>query len=164
MTTTTGEPSGSPVVRPALPADAPLLAALRYAFRAGMLPPTEEEAAFLARAVPWMAGRLAPGTAWRAWVAEAGGAPVGCLWLQLIEKIPNPGTEREHHGYITSVFVRPSARGRGIAARMVETAITACREAGVDAVILWPTARSRPLYERAGFSPPGDMLTRVLDG
>jgi hypothetical protein len=40
-----------------------------------------------------MVERLAPGARWRCWVAVAEGQLVGTLWLQLLEKLPNPGDE-----------------------------------------------------------------------
>jgi hypothetical protein len=45
----------------------------------------------------------------------------------------------------------------------METALAHCRESRVDSVILWPTARSRTLYARHGFSEPTDMMEAILD-
>lgn len=150
-------------IRPAGPGDAGALARLRYAFRAELGQASEPLEAFLARAVPWMAGRLEPGSRWRAWLAEAeDGAAAGCVWLQFIEKVPNPGDEEELHGYVTSMYVVPAARGAGIGAALLEAALGACRGAGVDSVILWPTSRSQPLYARFGFSEPDDLLALRL--
>jgi hypothetical protein len=92
--------------RPAVTADASALARLRFAFRADLEPPAEAEAAFLARCTPWMAQRLAPGGSWRCWVV-GGAEPIGAVWLQLLEKLPNPAAEPEWHGYVSSLFVRP---------------------------------------------------------
>lgn len=151
-------------VVPAVPGDAEALAAMRCAFRAETGVPTEPRDAFVARCAAWMKPRLAPGGAWRAWLAIADGSQAGSLWLQLIEKIPNPGPELERHAYITSVYVDPACRGRGIGQALLDAALACCRQAEVDSVILWPSARSRTLYGRNGFLPPGDMLELVLDG
>ena len=150
-------------IRLATGADAPALARLRFEFRAALNEAVETEETFLARAVPWMAQRLALAKNWRCWVAEDGGTIVGHLWLQLIEKIPNPAAELEWHGYITNVFVHPEARGSGLGAALMEAALACCRESGVDSVILWPTARSRTLYERHGFAVRDDIMEAVLD-
>lgn len=111
-----------------------------------------------------MDNRLARETGWRAWVAAHGETRslVGTLWLQLIEKLPNPGDEAELHAYITSVYVHPDARNRGVGSRLIEAALAACRERSVDAVFLWPSARSRKLYARYGFAPPDDILSQRL--
>jgi GNAT superfamily N-acetyltransferase len=150
-------------IRRAAPADALQLASLRYEFRAALNDPVEEREHFVARCARWMAERLEEGSAWRCWVAEAGGAIRGHLWLQLIEKVPNPVPERELHGYITNVYVQPDARGQGTAARLLEAALAYCRDAGVDSVILWPTEQSQPLYARHGFGFPRDLMEAVLD-
>lgn len=154
--------SSEAVIRLATPPDAARLAELRFAFRAALSPPAEAEADFVARCTPWMAERLVPENPWRCWVAETGGVVVGHLWLQLVDKIPNPGPELEHHAYITNVYVDPSARG-GLGQRLMTAALEFCREARVDSVILWPTAGSRTLYARNGFAPPDDIMEAVLD-
>jgi len=151
-------------VRLANPGDAAELARLRYEFRAAMHSPEEDREEFIARCARWMEERLVEGSRWRCWVAEADGAIAGHLWLQLIEKIPNPAPEREVHGYITNVYVCPEARGGGTGEALVAAAMDYCATAGVDSVILWPTERSRPLYARHGFAEPVDILEAVLDG
>ena len=150
-------------IRLASAADAHDLARMRFDFRAGQNNPVETREAFAVRCAPWMAARLGPESVWRCWVAADGQTIVGHLWLQLIEKIPNPVPELERHGYITNVYVDPSARGSGVGADLVRAALAYCREARVDSVILWPTERSRPLYARHGFALPEDMLEAVLD-
>lgn len=146
-------------LRPAAAADADALARLRWAFRAELGQAEEDEASFLVRAAAWMAARLEEGWRWRAWLAEEDrGAVIGCAWLQLIEKVPNPGPEEELHGYVTSMYVAPAWRNRGIGAALLGAALEDCRAANVDSVILWPTSESRDLYARHGFQAPPDIL------
>ena len=149
----------APALRPAVPADAAALARLRFAFRADLEPPDEQESEFLARCTAWMALRLAPGGAWRCWVAGET-EPVGTVWLQLLEKLPNPVAEPEWHGYISSLFVRPDARGAGLGSRLLAAALAESDRRGCDAVVLWPTPRSRSLYFRHGFALREDLLER----
>jgi ribosomal protein S18 acetylase RimI-like enzyme len=150
------------IIRLAGPADAPALARLRYEFRAGHEPATENEADFLARCSAWMAARLAHGSHWRCWVAEDVGRLVGAIWLQIIEKIPNPVMEAESHGYISNLYVEPSRRGAGLGSRLIDACLRFCEKEDVDAVILWPTPRSRRLYDRYGFAVREDLLERRL--
>jgi GNAT superfamily N-acetyltransferase len=153
-----------PFVRAATAADALRLAELRYEFRASVGPPTETQQDFVERASAWMRERLLDeGGAWRCWVVEANGEVRGNVWLQLIEKLPNPVVELEKHGYITNVYLQDSLRGSGLGQRLVEAALECCREEGVDSVILWPTQRSRTLYERYGFAVRDDLFEAVLD-
>jgi len=155
-------------VRAATAADAPELARLRFAFRSEQHSAVESEDEFVARCEPWMRERLAAGQngGWRAWLAErsasGGGTLFGTLWLQLVEKLPNPGDEPELHAYITSVYVRPQARNVGVGSRLIESALATCRDLEVDTVFLWPSARSRALYARHGFAQPSDILSRRL--
>ena len=149
-------------IRLAAPGDAPALAQLRYDFRSSQDPATEPEADFLARCTGWMAARLAPESSWRCWVAEEAGQLVGTLWLELIEKIPNPVAESESHGYISSVYVEPSRRGTGLGSRLLDTCLRICMDEGLDAVVLWPSARSRRLYQRHGFAARDDLFERRL--
>ena len=150
------------MIRPAGPEDASALARLRYDFRVELEPAAEAESEFLERCCRWMAERLASGRAWKCWLALEDGAPVGAAWLQLLEKIPNPVGEPELHGYVSSLYVTSDRRGSGIGSGLLRECLHECESRGADAVFLWPTPRSRPLYERHGFEVRGDMLERRL--
>jgi predicted GNAT family N-acyltransferase len=90
-------------------------------------------------------------------VAEQHGRIVGQIWLQMLSKLPNPAEERENHAYISNVYVTPSARG-GVGTRLLQTAIDWACVNDVDRVVLWPTVRSRSMYQRHGFAASGDVL------
>lgn len=152
----------SVTVRRAGSADATVLAHLRFEFRSEMDPPVEEERAFLERCRRWMESRLVPGGAWSCWLAEENDMPLGASWLQLLEKIPNPVGEPECHGYVSSLYVRADHRGSGIGSALLTACLDECETHGADAVFLWPTPRSRPLYERHGFAFRDDILERRL--
>ena len=92
--------------------------------------------------------------------AGDGWARSGTVWLQHLEKLPNPVGEPEWHGYVSSLFVEPDVRGRGLGSVLLSEALAECDRRGCDAVILWPTARSRSLYLRHGFSVRDDLLER----
>lgn len=148
-------------MRPASPADAPALAELRHEFRTALDPLVEPEAGFHARCAAWMAARLPHAEVWRCWVAEdVVGGPRGMVWVQFLEKLPNPVHEPEIHAYLTSFYVRPAARNQGIGSALLEAALAACADRGVDTVFLWPTPRSRALYLRHGFIDRAGLLER----
>ena len=152
-------------VREAAPDDADVLAQLRWDFRAALGAPTEDEAGFVARCAAWMRVRLAAGDAWRAWVATTSattgaGRIVGTLWVERIEKMPNPTDEPEAHAYVTNAYVRPAYRGARIGEALLAAAMRWCESAGVHAAILWPTEQSVPLYARHGFHAPEALLER----
>jgi len=145
-------------IRRATRDDAVALARLRHAFRCELGTPVEPEADFVARCEAWMAARLAGDGRWLCWVAEEGGAIVGNLWLQRLEKLPNPVAEPEEHAYVTNVYVVPARRDGGVGALLLDAALAWCRDNAVDAVLLWPSERSRAFYERHGFATRDDLF------
>ena len=93
---------------------------------------------------------------------------VGALWLQLIEKIPNPTAEPERIAYITNFFIDESQRGQGLGTCMLNEVLAWCKNEQsskgrlIAGIILWPTDRSRPLYLRHGFEVPTNLLQLEL--
>ena len=149
-------------VRRALPRDADALAELRYAFRSEQRPATESPEAFTARCSNWMRPRLRGDSRWTVWLAEREGRIVGNLWMQFVEKIPNPGPESELHAYVSNFFIVPGERNSGVGTTILSAAVEYCRAHHVDTVFLWPTQRSTPLYQRIGFEIPADLLVLEL--
>src|SRR4051812_3427619 len=149
-------------VRRATPNDASALASLRFAFRSSIGRAVEAEDAFVARCSAWMRERLAEDTRWRVWILEAAAQPVGNIWLQFIEKLPNPVEEHETHGYVTNFFVRPAHRGAGGGSQLLDAVLAECEACSVDTIILWPTPQSRSLYARHGFTTTDAVMTRTL--
>jgi GNAT superfamily N-acetyltransferase len=148
-------------IRLADASDAPALAVLRYALRSSTGVATEPESEFLRRCTAWMEDHLKR-DAWLCWVAEEDEQLIGAVWLQLVEKIPNPRSEAEHHAYLTNFYVDERARGGGIGTKLLSAAIEWCKTADVHAIILWPTERSRSLYERNGFAVRDDLMELIV--
>jgi ribosomal protein S18 acetylase RimI-like enzyme len=147
-------------VRRASPADAAELARMRYGFRAELDATVESEEVFRERCARWMIAQLGPAGRWRCWVAVLGTTLVGSVWLQLIEKLPNPVGHPGFHGYVSSVYVVPELRNAGIGSALLEACMAEADVLELDAVFLWPTERSRRLYQRYGFAVPDDLLER----
>ena len=154
-------------IRTARASDVTQLARLRFGLRSR---PTniESEQEFFERCTSWMTTSLAQDN-WRCWVAERDDALVGALWLQLVEKVPNPAAEPERLGYITNFFVAESQRGKGLGSQMLDEVLTWCRAQRttkgwlISDVILWPSDLSRSLYLRNGFEVPKNLLELELE-
>ncbi|HKT60754.1 MAG TPA: GNAT family N-acetyltransferase [Gemmatimonadales bacterium] len=154
-----------PRIRLASAADAAVLTQLRYELRTGLAPDVTPEAGFHERCMEWMAARLHWTDVWRCWLAEDEvGEALGVVWLQFLEKLPNPVGEPGLHGYLTGFYVREAARNRGVGTALLTAALAACEERGIDTVFLWPSARSRALYERHGFAEQSGVLTKAVSG
>jgi len=149
-------------VRLASPADAATLARLRFDLRASMHEIREDEAEFVDRCTRWMTERLREDSRWRCWIAESEGVQVGSVWVQLIEKIPNPIAEPEHYVYLTNFYVRLEHRSKGAGSKLLSEALAWSRSQNAELVLLWPTERSKSLYARHGFLPADDFMELVL--
>ena len=149
-------------VRVASPADAAALAKLRFDLRASMHEIHEDEAAFVERCTRWMRERLGADGRWRCWIAESENVQVGSVWVQLIEKIPNPIAEPERYVYLTNFYVRPEHRSKGVGAKLLSEALAWSRSQKAELVLLRPTERSKSLYARHGFSPAEDFMELEL--
>jgi GNAT superfamily N-acetyltransferase len=91
------------------------------------------------------------------WIAEADGAPIGMVNLALFERMPRPGVAPSRWGYLANAFVLAAYRDRGVGRLLMDALLDHARTAGLVRVVLSPTERSVPFYERAGFGP-ADML------
>ena len=81
----------------------------------------------------------------RLWIAEEDGRVVGSIAVVDADN---------DVGQLRWFLLTPEARGTGLGRRMLETALTYCRERGMRHVFLWSFAQlddALRLYERAGF-------------
>ncbi|MFB7588907.1 GNAT family N-acetyltransferase [Streptomyces sp. NPDC056169] len=151
------------IVRPARPSDARVLAELRWTFKQeddDGQPPTPARP--VEEAERWIRDRLGDGR-WSAWVAETDGEICGHVFLCLVERMPEPYADNNPFGYVTNFFVLPSQRNKGAGAALLEALKQHARSAGLEGLIVWPSERSTPLYQRSGFQPPEELLELPLD-
>ena len=147
-------------IRVATSADWNALAEMRYRFRAEVGAPTEVKSRFVRRCTSWMKKSFrADSCAWRCWVIDDGNQLLGHVCVQLFEKIPNPiHDEPELHAYVTNCYVVQEMRSHGLGRRLLNTALSWCRDRGTDTVILWATLGSRSLYRRCGLAESSDIF------
>ncbi|HEX8431729.1 MAG TPA: GNAT family N-acetyltransferase [Longimicrobium sp.] len=143
----------TPRIRPATPADVPALVALMAAFYAESdypLPADRARAAF--------AALLADGRLGGVWIAGDDGAdPDGYAVLTVGYSMEYGGMR----GFVDDLFVRPAARGAGVASALLRAARQECVARGVRAlhVEVGPeNGVALRTYARAGFAESGHLL------
>jgi len=154
----------SPTFRKAVPADALVLARLRWDFRAedGEVPIASFEA-FERRFLAHFITGAADGT-WTRWVAELDGTIVSTMAVHRITSVPRPCRASDQWGYVTDCYTVPAVRGQGIGAALLAHVIAWARAEDFEQIIVSPAERARPFYARAGFGPDDDfLLLRLRD-
>lgn len=145
-------------IRPARAEDVPALVSLMRAFYAEAGFPLSVESA--ARAFgPLIADARLGGV----WLAEDAGQAVGHVVLTVSYSMEYGGLR----GFVDDLYVRPTARGHGVAAQLLVTARAEAVARGVRAlhVEVGPDNEvARRLYARAGYGDSGHLLlTLPLD-
>lgn len=82
----------------------------------------------------------------RCWIADKGGAPVGCIFLV---------RETDAIGRLRLLFVDPGVRGQGVGRQLVDACIDQARRAGYRKLTLWTNdvlVSARRIYQAAGFT------------
>lgn len=107
-------------------------------------------------------------TAWHSanprvtFLAETDGNPVGMVNLMIFNGMPKPGAPSSCWVYLGNAFVLEGHRNAGIGALMMEAAIEYAQDIHAARVVVSPSARSVPFYERLGFGPATQLLVRNL--
>jgi GNAT superfamily N-acetyltransferase len=149
------------IVRRAGADDSAALARLRWLWRTtergehGLSQP-DFEAAF----ARWWAERRSRHVGF---IAKRGDDAVGMAWLAVFERVPQPRHLERLAGNMQSVFVLEEFRNHGIGRRLVEAVIAEARSRGLGYLIVHPSQRAYPLYERLGFAPTNQLLHLDLD-
>lgn len=136
--------------------DAFRLAALEIADNRELGRPAEE--GFLDRYTDaWLSAR----DRYPSWIASTvDGNPLGSCTIALMEPLPRPGRIPRSWGHMTNLYVRPEARGLGLAARLLDEALQWCDRSNLVWVQSMTSDAARPMLQRRGFTPSGDNLWR----
>ena len=137
-------------VRKATAGDRPDLARLRWRWRTEEADerPAVTFDEFAASFDRWLAEREASHVGV---VADVDGMAVGMGWLAIVERVPGPESWRRLSGFVQALYVEPEHRGSGLGQVLVDALVAEARSRGLQYVSVHPSARSLPLYRRAGF-------------
>jgi GNAT superfamily N-acetyltransferase len=96
------------------------------------------------------------------WLAEADGRAIGMMNLAVFERMPSPGREPGCWGYLGNAFVLAEFRDQGVGQMLIDALLHYADDNGFARVVLSPSERSVPFYERNGFRPADALLLRRL--
>lgn len=84
-------------------------------------------------------------------LAEADGTCIGTGIVFYYDSVPSPFNITGKNSYITSMYVEPDYRRRGIGAELLERVIACAKKRDVTVMFLSASDMGRPLYEKRGF-------------
>jgi GNAT superfamily N-acetyltransferase len=133
--------------------DVPALVALRQQWTQG------EDASFAVRWEEWYRKERDQRVFW---LAEIERTPVGTTNLLLFTRMPRPGGPSGGWGYLANMFVVEEHRDKGVGGALLAALLDHARSLRLERIVLSPTTRSIPFYQRAGFAPAADLLLLQL--
>jgi GNAT superfamily N-acetyltransferase len=119
---------------------------------------------FAARVRAWLE---AEGDRRLVWLASLGDEPAGLASMLEYHRMPRPDRLSSRWGYVGNMFVREDLRDQGIGSALLAAIVSEADARGYARLVLSPTERAVPFYERAGFiaadaSAGGDrMMVRL---
>jgi GNAT superfamily N-acetyltransferase len=154
---------GRYAIRECGPADVPVLAHLRHALAEEQAGEAVEDADFARRFADWFERESNQRITW---LAEVASRPVGMLNLLVFTRMPRPRVADQpsratQWGYIANAYVEAHHRDRGIGAALLAAATRYADRRGFARLLLSPSERSIPFYERAGFETATSLLVRT---
>lgn len=139
--------------------DIPTLAQLRRQWSEEQAGRPLEDNGFDEQFAQWYAAESSRRTTF---LAEIDGKAVGMVNLTIFERMPRPGRSASRWGYLGNAFVLAEHRSQGIGTALLNTLIAHAQDHGCVRIVLSPTDRSVPFYQRADFGPAAMLLARVL--
>ena len=97
-------------------------------------------------------------------LAEENGACIGTGIVFYYDSVPSPFNITGKNSYITSMYVAPGYRRRGIGAKILERVIECARRRGITVMFLSASEMGRPLYEKRGFTDSKNGMMLDLRG
>lgn len=94
---------------------------------------------------------------------QEGALLLACAVVTLEDRLPGPGFPRGTSGSMSSVFVAPEHRGRGLARAVVSAGLSWLDEMSAEVVDLHATPDAERLYRSLGFSEARSLALRRVN-
>lgn len=148
-------PPAHVVLRVAGQEDVAAIARLRVEWSDGH----NDDPAFDQRLADWIASE---GDRRTIWLATVGTQPVGMVSLLEYRRMPRPGRPDSRWGYVGHMFVSEAHRNQGIGTRLLAELIASAEDRSYARLVLAPSARAVPFFQRAGFVAADDSSGELL--
>ena len=83
------------------------------------------------------------------------------LGVPIFERMPRPGHAQSCWGYLGNAYFLAAYRNQGTGQQLLNAVLRYADENDFARVVLSPSARSIPFYERAGFGPADTLMLRT---
>ncbi|GAC1300715.1 MAG: GNAT family N-acetyltransferase [Vulcanimicrobiaceae bacterium] len=114
-------------------------------------------AVMLANSKRWFREHITNGTYLGFLIAARDGNVAAGGGLYIYDWFPTHRDTGVRRGYILNVYVDADHRRRGLARKVTEACLDACRERGIEVVTLHASKAGRSIYERLGFASTSEM-------
>jgi GNAT superfamily N-acetyltransferase len=85
------------------------------------------------------------------WVAVNGARIVAVMSVAIVRKIPRPGNLHGRWGYLANSYALPEVRNAGVGSQLLAAITTWAIGESLELLVVWPSDKAYPFYERAGF-------------
>lgn len=96
------------------------------------------------------------------WVAADGKRLVAIMSVVFVRKIPRPGNLHGRWGYLANSYALPEVRNGGVGGRLLAAVTDWARGENLELLVVWPSEKAYPFYERAGFRRTPDPVVLRL--
>ena len=95
---------------------------------------------------------------WYCWMAVDSGTIVSHIFIEKVEKIPEPNALSNNWGYLTNTYTIPKYRNRGIGTKLLSKASEWSKKQGLELLVVWPSEKAISFYKRAGFQEKNEIM------
>ncbi len=96
------------------------------------------------------------------WVAADGARIVAVMSIVIVRKIPRPGNLHGRWGYLANSYALPEVRNAGVGSQLLAAIKNWAIGESLELLVVWPSDRAYPFYERAGFRRDPDPVVLRL--